>query len=506
MTEAELIDGIVADPDADDPRSVYADWLDERGEEAQARFVRAQVASARQPAWDPRQVDHRVVEAATRGARRAREARWPYDADGVRIVGWERGLPARADLDSFDALVAHQNTLRRLGVTEIRVPLPTSQHQVRSLGALPTVRRLWIADPPGSEARRLRWLLASPLARHLDELGLLIAGPLDREALASISESPGWSGLRRFSLFRARMDEDDLVWLLEALPAGLTELGFGVSLPRRDDGAYVGDDHPEPLRVLAEWPGLVRIERLDVFLTRPGEEGVGQLLASRHAGSLRDLGLNIVARALGFPASPSSRFRLHTLRILHGELSRGLGADLAGAACLSELKVLRLRGIRVVPSEVFRAMFQGPLRTSLQVVDDRGTEVGALYGLLDGLALGRLERLHTLSLPNSNVSKRVEPKRHLDRQLDDLFATPVFDTLREIVLRDHIPGEPHVSGLTIHRMLQAPELRRLRVPTSLTEAEAEALATHPRVVRLLASGGLDPDVIRATRTRAAVRR
>ncbi|MEO0602368.1 MAG: TIGR02996 domain-containing protein [Myxococcota bacterium] len=506
MTEAELIAGIVADPDADDPRSVYADWLDEQGRAAQARFVRAQVASARQSAWDPRQVDHRVAEAATREARRVREARWPGIADGVRIVGWERGLPARAELDSFDVLVRQQETLRRLGIVEIRVPLPTSEHQARSVGVLPTVRRLWIANPPGTEARLLRWLLASPLAQHIEQLGFLIAGPLDRATLESITESPSWPGLKRFSLFRARMDEDDLIWLLDALPPRLTELGFGVSMPRRDDGAYVFDDHPEPLRVLAEWPGLARIERLDVFLTRPGEEGVGQLLGSPHAVALRDLGLNIVARALGFPASPSSRFRLDTLRILHGELSRGLGADLAGAACLSELKVLRLRGIRVVPTEVFRAMFQGPLRTSLQVVDDQGTEDGALYGLLDGLALGQLERLHTISLANSNVSKRMEPKRNLGRQLERLLGTPAFGTLREIVLRDHLPGEPHVSGLTIHRLLQAPELRRLRVPTSLTEAEAEVLASHPRVMRLLASGGLEPEVLRATRKRVAARR
>jgi uncharacterized protein (TIGR02996 family) len=44
-----LLKAILADPDDDTPRLVYADWLDENGEPARAEFVRVQVELAKYP-------------------------------------------------------------------------------------------------------------------------------------------------------------------------------------------------------------------------------------------------------------------------------------------------------------------------------------------------------------------------------------------------------------------------------------------------------------------------
>lgn len=508
MTQAELIDRIVSDPDADEPRQVFADWLDVQGLSDRARLVRAQLASARLPAWDPRQVDFRVTQDLLADTRRIWELDWPGPSEGARVHGWRRGLPARAEVDSFAALAGLQDRLGKLGVEELRVPMPSTDEEARSVGRIRSVRRLWITSRPGQTGRALRWLLESPVVEGLDGLGFTLGGPLERSALKVLTSWSGWPRLERFALFRARMDDADLQWLLDALPPSVWHLGFGVSLPRDPSLSLVYDDQPEPLEALAAWPGLAAIRRLDVFVTRPGERGIAELLASPHAVALRDLGLNIVARALTFPSSPSAPLQLDTLRILHGELGRGLGDDLAKARCLSGLKLLRLQGIRVAPSEVFRAMFRGPFRRSLQVIDDAGIEdeEGALGGVLDGIADGGLERLHSLCLGHSVVSARNRHKRTLDRQLETLFGTSVSETLRELVLRDYEPGENHVSGLTLLHVLRAPQLRRVRLPTALNDAEAAVLESHPRVRQLMARGGLSRGILRPTRQRLTLRR
>ena len=50
MTEREaLLAAVVADPDADLPRLVYADWCDQNGDPARAEFIRVQCALATRP-------------------------------------------------------------------------------------------------------------------------------------------------------------------------------------------------------------------------------------------------------------------------------------------------------------------------------------------------------------------------------------------------------------------------------------------------------------------------
>jgi uncharacterized protein (TIGR02996 family) len=52
---------IVANIDDDTPRLVYADWLDERGEEARAEFIRLQCRMAGRAFSDPRYPGCRAI-------------------------------------------------------------------------------------------------------------------------------------------------------------------------------------------------------------------------------------------------------------------------------------------------------------------------------------------------------------------------------------------------------------------------------------------------------------
>jgi uncharacterized protein (TIGR02996 family) len=52
--EGALLRAVIAEPDDDAPRLIYADWLDEQGQSERAEFIRVQVASAGLALNDPR--------------------------------------------------------------------------------------------------------------------------------------------------------------------------------------------------------------------------------------------------------------------------------------------------------------------------------------------------------------------------------------------------------------------------------------------------------------------
>ena len=105
MTEREaLYRTICENPDDDTPRLVYADWLQENGEEARAEFIRVQCNLAKLPRSDPGWAECLVREQQLLDAHRHRvyargDESWPEGVfpPGPRTV-MERGFPAIADI------------------------------------------------------------------------------------------------------------------------------------------------------------------------------------------------------------------------------------------------------------------------------------------------------------------------------------------------------------------------------------------------------------------------
>src|SRR5881275_1349595 len=88
--EIAFLRTILEDPDADGPRLVYADWLEEHGETARAEFIRVQIELARLGPTDERRtpLQERESELLKRYARRwqRRVGTW------VRDVQFRRGI------------------------------------------------------------------------------------------------------------------------------------------------------------------------------------------------------------------------------------------------------------------------------------------------------------------------------------------------------------------------------------------------------------------------------
>src|SRR5262245_49711218 len=86
-----LYAAVCESPDDDAPRLVFADWLEEHGQEAWAALIRAQVGAARLPRWDPEHIRlQRVAHSVYTGAMHKEAGR------GIpEEIGWsfERGFP-----------------------------------------------------------------------------------------------------------------------------------------------------------------------------------------------------------------------------------------------------------------------------------------------------------------------------------------------------------------------------------------------------------------------------
>ena len=90
MDDQAFLDAIIAAPEDDAPRLVYADWLDEHGDSDRAEFIRVQCDLARRPKYDP---GRPPLEARERELLKRHEARWTKPlTDFGRDLRFRRGF------------------------------------------------------------------------------------------------------------------------------------------------------------------------------------------------------------------------------------------------------------------------------------------------------------------------------------------------------------------------------------------------------------------------------
>ena len=197
-----LLRAVLAVPDDDTPRLVYADWLDEHGDPARAEFIRLQcrIAEREQAAhvsWkDPDRIRERELEAKDR-------SRWQAELGSFRGLYWHefrRGFPG---LSVTSVVTLNRSAKMLAGVTPVeivRVGIVT-EDEARSFGRSPVfagVRDLSVDYPTGADFVHdpLRVVLGSS---HLAGLRVLRVGSLANgdsvaEAVAG-AELPALYGL-----------------------------------------------------------------------------------------------------------------------------------------------------------------------------------------------------------------------------------------------------------------------------------------------------------------------
>jgi uncharacterized protein (TIGR02996 family) len=233
--EQAFLEDVIAHPDDDAPRLVFADWLEDHGDAERAEFIRLQCALARADQGDPRlpQMRAREQELLERYAQR-----W---AEPLRSIV-EQWAFRRGFIESVDLRPSSEMVLReRLEAAFRLAPVRDLRLEVEG-GELPQVYEFPEA------LRRLR------------SLDLFVATEVEAEELLPLA-SPLFAGLTSL-LLGCQYWEIPMEALREIVRspvlAGLTELVLSI-------GEYAGDVEDTFLHDLAQTPHLTQLRRLDLL-------------------------------------------------------------------------------------------------------------------------------------------------------------------------------------------------------------------------------------------------
>ena len=235
--ESALLAAILAHPDEDTPRLMYADWLDEHGQPERAEFIRLQCRLARMRDWE-----EGFAEAQVRAERLFRE-HWPrwaprtgrthwkahYGASGFRPV---RGLIGRADVYSNFTPALARRWFARHPIAEAEVGL---------------------GDPFGGDPKL--WRLTTDALPHLRSLAI--------NAQYSCTDETRAAACRALAAAESR--------------AGLTRLEFA------------GDPTVEGLEAVVTSPHLRRLEAISVRGDAVGDGHARVLAGKANLPALREL-------------------------------------------------------------------------------------------------------------------------------------------------------------------------------------------------------------------------
>jgi uncharacterized protein (TIGR02996 family) len=343
-----LYAAVLAAPDDDTPRLVYADYLDDTGVRAdgiRARFIRNQVALARAEPWSD---EHDRLYRATHPVEYHYGDWWSQLApEAIPEVRYARGF--------VEEVTGLPGWFLAYG------PGLFEAHPIRSVV---------LGNAPGAGVRPLEAsLVASPFLSRLR--GVAVPVPLRGDALlAGLSASPHVSGLRRLRVRWHPHDDSPLPDTGALFPPALAELDLSRN-------PAVGD---RLVGAVAAHPSLVRLEELDLAETMVGLEGLTALAASADATGLRRLRVGCWQRisdgfAVVLARSPHLR-GLVELDLKRVSLEGGTAEAFAEAYAWPGLRRLGLQRTRF-PREAIPALARNPLSRSLAAVDFRNTSISS---------------------------------------------------------------------------------------------------------------------------------
>jgi uncharacterized protein (TIGR02996 family) len=274
MTEDDaLLRAVLAAPDDDAPRLVYADWLDDHGDPARAAFIRAQVELARRPADPSRLLQLRQAEVSLLRANRDAWTAWVPSWAEARTFsrGFLEGI--RAEAGDFIAR-SHEVRLRTpLGAVQLDGREELAAPVLRT-PALDGLRSLTLSVPVPAGA----WehLGGSPYLGQLRELNLNSKGPAD-ELVSALIGSTSLPALRTLRLTWCTLGDEHTARL-----AGHPWVGRLRGLDLRNN--FITD---EGGRALIESPHLDRVQVLNLRGNPVADGRLADALRRRFEGRVR---------------------------------------------------------------------------------------------------------------------------------------------------------------------------------------------------------------------------
>jgi uncharacterized protein (TIGR02996 family) len=440
---AALYRAILAQPDEDTPRLVYADWLQENGEPERAEFIRAQCRLARANEWDDGYIEDRLrVDRLLR----EHEAEWLTLLDGARRHNYggqpfSRGFMSQASVstDFIPEDARHRFANYPIDVAEFffHEQFDLTQQIARlTFDAYPNLRTIRL-DVDHMDAGEMKFAACHTLAGAECRSGLTrleISGNPTLQGLDSIVTSPHLHQLKALSVRGDGVGDDHARLLAERmeLPA-LRELVLGHSALTPAGGEALGK---------AKW--LHQLETIRLYgYQRFGDDGVKKLLGSQPLPNLRTVQLHYCGQS-------------------------GEGPVLAGPGLPGLVDVIAT-GTSAYGGDL-PALTAGPQELlSLNLSKSAKTAIEAAT-FFNGPALRNLRRL---SLPSASFNYE---------GVIALTASQLPGTLRSL----HISWQSDIDqGPTLLAGPVWPHLSRLSLPGGLAGESLLALIESPKFPRLV---------------------
>ncbi len=388
---------IVAVPDADLPRLVYADFIQEAGDEAGAEFIRAQVELAATPEYEPFAVHcHTHRPDWVTGEHRRATLPAVNGLDWVPDGLFRRGFGWRVSTPYLPSLVT------RLPKVRAREPV-----QSLALGTSP-LREQW------EEFARAPWLAD---IREVSFTGL--ATPI--EPVRVLCATPAATGIR--TLHFTRGDSPAMPILLEGIFAAPLGRGLTTLSVRHST---------EQSRELIE--GLA-----------DGAESLTELILTRISWPWNAVHVLVQSGLIG---------RLRVLRLTDSYVSAGCLSDLVESPLAVGLAVLELSNSHLRESAV-EVLSDSPHLTGLRKLNLNDNSLGppAARSLARGQSLGGLRSLLVRMTGIGNAGVRFLTRAPFWRNLVeiDLTRNPIDDRGGEHLLTAVTPPELTALRLSVNR-------------------------------------------------------
>lgn len=391
--EARLLAAIIDAPDDDDPRLVYADWLQTRGD-PRGEFIQLQCQLAAAPD-DERRRAIKILENklfATHGEGWLAPIREAIPANEIapHKLEFARGFVEEAQLTldcvpHFEALWAKAPLLRRLRLSpKMYVDFPVPKPSLEGVLDAPQLGRLQMLELhlPGvgnagarsvAQASNLSELRTLELQFSIwgEGVGIFPSGTtdlaLDDAGVSELSRAKGLAGLETLDIDSNRITSlgvaaiADGHWRLRRLdlgnnnlePATLARSLEGPALAKLEVLGLVGTTFdPESIAALVSSPALAHLRELDLERCHLGVEGIEALCKHLALPALRSLRLerNALCDKGALAISECAAFsRLTNLEAGHNLMGQKAAVALSSSPYLVNLERLTLNEPRWKP-------------------------------------------------------------------------------------------------------------------------------------------------------------
>jgi uncharacterized protein (TIGR02996 family) len=333
MTQNDFLRAIIAHPEDDLPRLVYADWLEERGD-PRGEFIRLQFA-LRDPDLDPRvrhQMTVREQELLT-----VHETEWLGELAPLKaLCTFRRGFPDELTIGAGPFLeragrLVRGSTVRAVTLQKVGDLLPTLTRSA----ALEGLTRLSFPDGVLADAD-IEHLAACRFLTTLTELDL-VANRIGISGARRLAASPNFPNLRALTLDHNPIED-----------LGLDALAASPNFPALTSLAVRSCDlHASGVKCLTTAPLFGRLHALALDANALGNPGLQMLARARPSAALTVLSLSrTTSNSLGLrPLAASSVVAgLQHFDLRHNQITDGGAQSLVDSAHLHSLVHLDLRG------------------------------------------------------------------------------------------------------------------------------------------------------------------